>query len=147
MINVAKKKVDEETRSELQGKKLCFTCREPWILGHRCLRKGQVHYIEVASEFDSDDHEEFHDTNEEEEGEKEKVISKDGTLAALLGVPRYNTFQIQGVLVGKRLTVLLNSVATHNFIDEGFVMKIGLKVEDFEGFNVTIANGFTMPCT
>ena len=94
MINVAKKKVDEETRSELRRKKLCFTCREPWVPRHRCLGKGQVHYIEVASESDSDEHEEFHDTKEEEEEEKEKFISTDGTLATLSGVPRYHPFQI-----------------------------------------------------
>ena len=92
VTNVAKKKVDEETRSELRRKKLCFTCREPWVPGHRCLGKGQVHYIEVASESDSDEHEEFHDTKEEVEEEKVKEISKDGTLAALSGVPRYHPF-------------------------------------------------------
>ena len=43
--------------------------------------------------------------------------------------------------------MLIDSGATHNFIDEGFVMKIGLKEEEFEGLNVTIADGFTMPCT
>ena len=26
-------------------------------------------------------------------------------------------------------------------------MQRGLKIEDFEGFNVTVADGFTMPCT
>ena len=54
--------------------------------------KGQVHYIEVALESDLDKHEEFHDTKEEEEEEKAKIISKDGTLAALSGVPRYHPF-------------------------------------------------------
>ena len=51
-----------------------------------------MHYIEVASESDSDEHKEFHDTKEEEEEEKEKVINGDGTLATLLGVPRYHPF-------------------------------------------------------
>ena len=71
--------------------------------------KGQVHYIEVASESDSDEHEEFHDTKEEEKEEKEKEISKDGTLGALSGVPRYHPFKIKRVLVGKRLKILLDS--------------------------------------
>ena len=83
MINVAKKKVDEDIRHELQRKKLCFTCREPWVLGHRCLRKGQVHYIEVSLESNLDEHGKFHDTKEEEEEEKKEVISKDDSLAAL----------------------------------------------------------------
>ena len=45
------------------------------------------------------------------------------------------------------MIVLLDSGETHNFIDERYLMKRGLKVEDFEGFTVTIADGFTMPCT
>ncbi|XP_059064617.1 uncharacterized protein LOC131856731 [Cryptomeria japonica] len=147
VTNTTNKKVDEETKSELRRKKLCFTCREPWVPGHRCLGKGQVHYIEVALDSDSDEHGEFHDTKEEEEEEKEKEISKGGTFAALSGVPRYHPFRIRGVLAGQRIIVLLNSGATHNFIDEGFAIKRGLKAEDFEGFNVTVADGFTMPCT
>ena len=91
--------------------------------GHKYLEKGQVHYIEVASKSDLDEHEEFHDTKEEEEEEKEKEISKDGTLAALSGVPRYHPFRIRGVLAGQRFIVLLDSGATHNFIDEIFFMK------------------------
>jgi hypothetical protein len=30
-------------------KKLCFSCRDPWVPGHRCLGKGQLNYIEVES--------------------------------------------------------------------------------------------------
>ena len=28
--------LDEDTRKELRWKKLCFTCQEPWVPGHRC---------------------------------------------------------------------------------------------------------------
>ena len=85
--------------------------------------KGQVHYIEVSLEFDLDEHEEFHDTKEEEEEEKEKEINKDGTLAALSRVLRYHPFRIREALAGQKLTILLDSGATHNFIDERFVSK------------------------
>jgi hypothetical protein len=29
-------------------KKVFFYCRDPWVLGHRCMGKGEIHYIEVA---------------------------------------------------------------------------------------------------
>jgi hypothetical protein len=29
-------------------KKLCFNCRDPWFPDHRCMGKGEIHYIEVA---------------------------------------------------------------------------------------------------
>jgi len=44
-----KTKLDDETRKELMRKKLCFTCRDPWVLGHHCMGKGKIHYIEVVS--------------------------------------------------------------------------------------------------
>jgi hypothetical protein len=50
-------------------KKLCFTYKDPWVPGHRCMGKGEIHYIEV--ETDSvDNEEEEHDsgsTSSEEE--------------------------------------------------------------------------------
>jgi hypothetical protein len=36
-----KDRMDEETRRELRRKKLCFTCKDPWEPGHRCMGKGK----------------------------------------------------------------------------------------------------------
>ena len=36
---------------ELRRKKLCFTCFQPWTLGHKCT-KGKAQYIEVFSDND-----------------------------------------------------------------------------------------------
>ena len=39
-------------------RKLCFTCKEPQELEHRCLGKGKIHYIEVMSNGE-EEHEEI----------------------------------------------------------------------------------------
>jgi hypothetical protein len=44
-----KEKLDDETRRELMRKKLCFSCIDPWVPVHRCMGKGEIHYIEVAT--------------------------------------------------------------------------------------------------
>jgi hypothetical protein len=31
-------------------KKLCFSYRDPWVPGHRCMGKVEIHYIEVAAD-------------------------------------------------------------------------------------------------
>ena len=49
--------LDEDTRKYLRRKKLCFTCKEPWVPGHRCAGKAKAHYIEVYSDSDEDDYE------------------------------------------------------------------------------------------
>ena len=36
-------------------KKLCFTCQEPWIPGHKCAGKEKAHYIEVYSDSEGDE--------------------------------------------------------------------------------------------
>jgi hypothetical protein len=53
-----KEKLDDETRPELMRKKLFFSCRDPWVLGHRWMGKGEIHYIEVAADnVDSEEEE------------------------------------------------------------------------------------------
>jgi hypothetical protein len=52
--------MDEETRRELRRKKLCYSCKEPWELGHRCMGRGKVHYIEVLSDEEDGDDETTH---------------------------------------------------------------------------------------
>jgi len=50
--------LDAEARRYLKRRKLCFACREPWTPGHRSIvDKG--HYIEVFSDTDQEDDEEF----------------------------------------------------------------------------------------
>ncbi|KAH9322389.1 hypothetical protein KI387_017028, partial [Taxus chinensis] len=71
----------------------------------------------------------------------------DNTLATLVGAPRYHPFWVRGDLQRQKVTVLIDNGATHNFIDESLVVRMGLKVEDFKGFNVTVANGYSLPCT
>jgi hypothetical protein len=50
-----KPKLDDDTRRELMRKKLCFSCRDPWVPRHRCMGKGQIHYIEVESGSEEED--------------------------------------------------------------------------------------------
>ena len=47
---MGKPKLDDDMRQELRRKKLCFSCQEPWVPGHRCSGKGKGHYIEVYSD-------------------------------------------------------------------------------------------------
>lgn len=48
-------RLDDATRNDLRKKNLCFSCKKPWERGQRCLGKGRIHYIEVASDEDDSD--------------------------------------------------------------------------------------------
>jgi hypothetical protein len=48
-------RVDENTRRELRRKKLFFTCKEPWNPTHKCMGRGQVHYMDVTSDNEEEE--------------------------------------------------------------------------------------------
>jgi hypothetical protein len=44
------------------------------------------------------------------------------------------------------MTTLVDGGATHNFIDASLVARRGLRIAEFEGFHVAVADGYTMTC-
>jgi predicted aspartyl protease len=71
---------------------------------------------------------------------------KGGTIATLSEIPWYNTLRLKGLIQGQHMTALVDGGATHNFIDASLVARRGLRTEEFEGFYVTVADGYTMTC-
>ena len=139
--------IDEDTRKYLRRKKLCFTCQEPWVPGHRCAGKAKAHYIEVYSDNDEDDYEQ-EATKELQVAEEEshQGDTPEGVIATLSGVPRFHTLRVRGVVQGHRVGVLIDGGATHNFIDSAWVAKRGIQTEKFEGFIVAVAGNSSMEC-
>jgi hypothetical protein len=151
--------MDETTRRELRRKQLCFTCKEPWEPGHKCMGKGKAHYIEVIS--DDEDEEDFGhiqnmeanplriDATENEEGEGAGfglTGDKKVTIASISGVPKFNTFRMRGVLQGHKVSVLIDGGASHNFIDSALLKRRHIPTVEFEDFRVEVAGVRTMPC-
>jgi hypothetical protein len=68
-----KEKLDDETRRELMRKKLFFSCRHPWVPDHRCMGKGEIHYIEVAT---------YNVDSEEEEQDNGSISSEEESAPA-----------------------------------------------------------------
>ena len=68
----------------MRQKKLCFTCQEPWVSGHRCSGKAKAHYIEVYSDSEGEDYEK--ETTEELQAAEEESLQGDtpeGVIATL----------------------------------------------------------------
>jgi hypothetical protein len=61
--------------------KLCFNCKDPWVLSYRCMGKGQIHYIEVAADNDEEEQcsqvQDSDSTSSEEEPLHEEEDSKE----------------------------------------------------------------------
>jgi hypothetical protein len=147
-------RIDDNTRRELRRKQLYFTCKEPWNPSHKCMGRGQVHYIEVTSDDEEEDEygqiqnmeAETLETTEEEVPELDCAAGEKATLASINGVPKFNTFRMRGVLQGQRVLVLIDGGASHNFIDAALLKRRHIPTVEFEGFKVEVAGGSTMPC-
>jgi hypothetical protein len=58
--------MDEDTQRELRRKKIFFNFKDMLEPSHRCMGKGNVHYIEVVSDEEDDGHDKgiIHDNDE-----------------------------------------------------------------------------------
>jgi hypothetical protein len=138
--------------------------------------KGEIHYIEVEKDnVDSEEEEQDSgSTSSEEESAPTKeqpprrprtlagahplVVpqppeqvnrrkpAKGGVIVTLSGVPRYDTLCIRWIIQGQREIALIDGGATHNFIDASLVSRQALQIEEFEGFDVAVADGHTVEC-
>lgn len=97
-------------------------------LGHRCAA-GKARFIDVFSEISGEEDEE----DDAEAGDSHAVQGPSpppppaagdatfaptrGALATLRGVPKYLMMHVWGTVRGQRVPVLVDSGATHNFID------------------------------
>jgi hypothetical protein len=156
-VDRGKGKLDEATRRDLRRKQLCYTCRDPWQPGHRCLGKGKIHYVEVVydSEEEADDENDgaIHTMQANLKEEEEALLDhapdkghKKITIASMSGILKFNTFGIKGVVQGQRETVLIDGGVSHNFIDIAMVERRHLPTVEFEGFLVEVAGGRTIAC-
>ena len=76
----------------------------------------------------------------------EDFAPRRGAIAALRGVPKYLTLRVRGTIMGKRVSVLIDSGENHNFIDAQLVQRRGIHMEEFEGFSVLVPGARTLQC-
>eukprot|EP00253_Pinus_taeda_P033610 PITA_33610 len=155
--NPGRVQIKDDVKRELKKKQLCFTCQEPWAPGHRCAA-GKAHFIEVF--FESSGEED--DKDDVEAGDSHALqgplpppppaaggatfAPTRGALATLRRVPKYLTLRVQGTVRGQQVSVLVDSGATHNFINAQMVEWRGIQTESFDGFSVLVPGDQTMTC-
>jgi hypothetical protein len=147
VVDKGKGKLDEATKRESRRKQLCYNCKDPWEPGHRCMGKGNIHYIEFLSNSEEEDnvvHIQNMEVTQAKEGHTQVEVEdetmcyhagiKKVIIGSISGVQNLSTFRIRGVLQGQRVTILIDGGASHNFIDEYLVNRRHLPTLEFEGF-------------
>lgn len=119
--------------AERRRQGLCYNY-EPFVRGHRCQR---LFYLEVADEDD---------TEPAQEESPPEPVQPTVSLHALAGVCTPNTMQVAVSIHGHKLTALMDTGSTHNFINADVAATVGLLFTDYPAIRVAVANGDKVPC-
>ncbi|XP_074346381.1 uncharacterized protein LOC141685160 [Apium graveolens] len=122
---------------ERREKGQCFHCDDKYHPGQNC--KARL-YLLTGEEHELSEGWEEEDTNDAlstgREGEDPGEIS----LNALVGNNSGGTLRFQGIIRGKKVSILIDSGSTHSFVDVGIVKTLGLTAEMVSPLLVTVAD-------
>ncbi|KAF4346515.1 hypothetical protein G4B88_001093 [Cannabis sativa] len=144
-------KVGKLTSSEIQHiqqKGLCFRYDDKWSLGH-CWKKRKLQVIIVLEDveengFDNETKDDGVDAIELDTIEVHKSIEV--SYQFVTGLSSNSTMKLKGQLGTKKVVILINSKATHNFISKSLVTKLHIPIVETKANEVTMGNGDSMKC-
>ncbi|KAL5844465.1 hypothetical protein ACOSQ3_010519 [Xanthoceras sorbifolium] len=143
------KKLSREGVQEHIKKGLCFKCGEKWVRAHQC-RNGKLLMIVDSDKSDFElvgDDETSSDEGElrvAESGLDERMAEL--SLNAISGTPRPSTMRLMAWIGNSKVSLLVDSGSSHNFISVNTVKKLGMKEVVIEAFDVKVANGERLKC-
>jgi hypothetical protein len=127
---------------------LCFNCDEIFALGHVCARlfyletldDGKVEALTIELEA----------TTLSEAGVTTygpiNATAFVASLHAMVGIKTTKTMLLPVTIHGERLTALVDTGLTHNFLSRDAMRHLVLQPVGAEKFSITIANGDRLPC-
>ena len=128
------------TETQIQDKRtkgLCFRCDEKFSPGHRCKDKS-LHVLTVCDEEEGGGEAE---EEEVEEQERPHLDVAEVSLNSVVGFTLNHKMKIRGRIGEQDVVVLIDSGATHNFISNKVVDRLGLCLTDIGSFGVVMGTG------
>ncbi|CAH9067743.1 unnamed protein product [Cuscuta epithymum] len=146
--NYAHKKISPRlTQHELQEmsrKGLCFKCGENWNRGQICKMK-HYKFVFVEDSGGEKETECVRKDNEEEDETEMEVRTLQLSPISKEEIPSMKTFKMKGELKWKseekKVEILIDTGASHNFISQEFVRKWELSYRMIRRYSVQIGNG------
>ncbi|WVZ89345.1 hypothetical protein U9M48_035766 [Paspalum notatum var. saurae] len=134
---LGRRRLNQSEMAQRRAVGLCYNCDEKFVYGHKCKK---LFILEVAPD---DDEEPEHE--EQEEQQQDLTIS----LHALTSIrsTTYQTMQIWVFIGGARLTALLDSGSTHNFINDEVASRLQLPLPCRSKLRVIVGNGDQVACS
>ncbi|KAI4340489.1 hypothetical protein MLD38_025318 [Melastoma candidum] len=129
---------------EKRQKGLCFWCDDKYSMSHKCTNRRMY-----SITLEADDHEGVVDQLEPAEDELATEDSPIVSLHALHGVAlsfKNRTMKVIGLYKKRKLTILVDSGSTHNFLDAEIARQLGGVIQIVASKSVMVANGERLFC-
>ncbi|KAL1213452.1 RNA-directed DNA polymerase-like protein [Cardamine amara subsp. amara] len=139
------RRLSEAEIRDRKAKGLCFKCDGRFHAGHQC-RYKELHVLvvdEEGAEYDYVGEEEVHDGGEQQPEETELAVAV-VSLNSVAGLSSPKTMKIKGTIQGEPVIMLIDSGASHNFISQQVVNKLGLKIDKTKGYGVIMGSGMAV---
>ena len=131
------------TESELQSRKekgLCFKCDEKFSPGHRCKKELRVLLMHEGKEEDN----QFDGRAIEEPSLVELKDVVELSLNSVVGLTTPGTMKIKGTIRSKKVIILVDSGATHNFLSLELVQQLALPLTTTTSYGVMMGTGISV---
>ena len=146
----------QEDMAYRREKGLCYNCDEKWSSSHRC--KGRVLFFiansDEPSSPESSPSEPLSPSKTEHDQTMLEVtqpfdpasLQPHISLHAMAGVPATDTFRLYGLINNTRVTILVDSGSTHNFVQPWVAKFLNLPLQDTVPLRVMVGNGSMLDC-
>lgn len=129
---------EEVARWKAEG--LCFKCDEKFHRNHLCAKPELTVLLLHADGTETELLEEQCEVEEAVEEEVEAVVSE-VSINSVVGLTSPRTMKLRGTIEREGVVVLIDSGASHNFISEKLVAKLGLCTSETSHYGVLVAGG------
>eukprot|EP00253_Pinus_taeda_P007903 PITA_07903 len=135
-------KLRPQQLEEKRAKWLCYNCDRKYTKGHKCAENKLI-YIDGE-----EDQEKEQEMSKEEDIHQEPILEKEEVnltinCNALFGITTIQTLKIEGHIKKKKVTMLIDSGSTHNFIHCKIAKELNYFLYPASECQVMVANGGT----
>lgn len=132
-------KLSEAEIRERKAKGLCFKCDGRFHAGHQC-RYKELHVLIVKEDGMEYEYEEDYESEKEEDSPEFSELAE-LSLNSVVGLSSPRTMKLRGSIRNEDVVVMIDSGASHNFISNQMVGKLGLTPAGTKSYGVIMGTG------
>lgn len=120
---------------------LCFKCDEKFHRNHLCAKPELTVLVTNANGTETELTEEPRELVEEVVEDEVEAVVAEVSINSVVGLTSPRTMKLRGSIGDETVVVLIDNGASHNFISEKLVAKLGLSTNDTSRYEVLVAGG------